>query len=390
MKILFCSTGSAGHRLPMLPLAEAFVRRGHDVAWATAPDALPELTGRQFALFPAGLTMSGARQIYRQRWPEAAFLRGEALSAHTFPRLFGGVVAPAMLADLELILDRWQPAFVINEAAALAAPLACKRKGFKHVTHGFGLRLPPPHLASAMQEFGALWASADGPPPADGRLYEHLYLDIAPPGLSHSLAPTIPRSLLLRPASPRIREIMALPTSLRHMLSGSNRPLIYLSFGTVFNHSEALGMAAAALARLDATAIVTVGRDGDPGSLGGLPANVHVEPYVDQARLLPFCDAVVSHAGAGTLLGAAAHGLPQLLLPQAADQFRNAQAIATAGAGRMLRPEQLSVDLIESGLRDILGSTEVPMAARRLAGEILAMPSAEAVAAEIESFMDAT
>lgn len=269
VKILFCSTGSAGHRLPMLPLAEAFVRRGHDVAWATAPDALPELTGRQFALFPAGLTMSGARQIYRQRWPEAAFLRGEALSAHTFPRLFGGVVAPAMLADLELILDRWQPAFVINEAAALAAPLACKRQGFKHVTHGFGLRLPPPHLASAMQEFGAFWASADGPPPADGRLYEHLYLDIAPPGLSHSLAPTIPRSLLLRPASPRIREIMALPTSLRHMLSGSNRPLIYLSFGTVFNHSEALGMAAAALARLDATAIVTVGRDGDPGSLGG-------------------------------------------------------------------------------------------------------------------------
>ena len=387
MRVLFCSTGSVGHRLPMLPLAGAFVRRGHDVAWATAPDALVELAGRGFALFPAGLGTAEARQIYRRRWPEAKLLRGEVLSAHTFPRLFGGVVAPAMLGDLETIVERWQPALVINEAAALAAPPACRRRGIRHITHGFGLRLPPPHLAAAMEEFGSTRAGADGSPAADGGLYDHLYLDIAPPGLSPSFVPAIRRALHLRPGSPGIRESHRLPAALRHLLEDSSRPLVYLSFGTVFNHSESLRMAAVALARLDVNLVVTVGRDGDPASLGRLPANVHVEPYLDQASLLPFCAAVVSHGGAGTLLGAAAHGLPQLLLPQAADQFRNARAIAAAGAGRMLPFEQLSADLIESALRELLESAGVQTAARRIAGEIRAMPSAETVATEIEGFM---
>ena len=70
---------------------------------------------------------------------------------------------------------------------------------------------------------------------------------------------------------------------------------------------------------------MAVGPQVEPASLGEQPAHVQVEPWVDQAEVLDRCTAVVSHAGSGTFLGALARGLPQLCLPLAADQFRNAE-----------------------------------------------------------------
>jgi hypothetical protein len=93
----------------MIPLARALVRRGHPVAWSTAPDALADLAPLGVVAFPAGHTTCAARRLYRSTWPEAQTLDGEALGAHTFPRLFGGVIAPAMLPDLSRAVERWKP-----------------------------------------------------------------------------------------------------------------------------------------------------------------------------------------------------------------------------------------------------------------------------------------
>jgi UDP:flavonoid glycosyltransferase YjiC (YdhE family) len=384
MRVLFCSAGSAGHMRPMRPLAHAFRQRGHDVGWATAPDALDELDGFGVEPLAAGLPMTTARQRYRQRWPEARVLRGEALSAHTFPRLFGGVVAPSMLDDLDRIVSTWQPDLVINESAALAAPLVCVRRRVRHVTHAFGLRVPPSHLRAAMAEFGSCWEAAGQAAPADGGLYRHLYLDIAPPSLQPAPAHAAVPTQALSPATPPATDRHALPAALERALSAARRPVIYLSFGTVFNRHEALHSAARALAALDAQIVVTVGHDGDPASLAALPAHVHVERHVDQDALLSRCAAVVSHAGAGTMLGAAVHGLPQLLLPLAADQFRNAAAVAATGAARVILPPQMSVEAVADGVRALLASAPMRASAGRLAAEIAAMPSALEVAASLE------
>ncbi|MDQ1424988.1 MAG: hypothetical protein QOD72_2486, partial [Acidimicrobiaceae bacterium] len=58
--------------------------------------------------------------------------------------------------------------------------------------------------------------------------------------------------------------------------------------------------------------IVTVGGANDPAALGDRPANARVERYIPQSLLLPSCDAVISHAGSGTMLSALTCGLPQL------------------------------------------------------------------------------
>lgn len=384
MRVLFCSVGGAGHWRPLLPLASALLGRGHGVAWATAPDALPDLTLAGLERFAAGPSMPAARQAYRARWPEALVLRGEALASHTFPRLFGAVIAPAMLADLAAVVDRWQPDLVINEVAALAAPLVCVQRQIRHVTHGFGLLPPATHLAAAMQGFGAAWQAAGLSAPGDAALFRHLYIDIAPPSLQKAAAGAAVRTQALSPAGMRRGPGQALPVPLQRLLDGARRARVYLSFGTVFNNSGALAAAVQALATLDVQAVVTVGQDGDVGRLGRLPSNVHVERYVDQAALLASCDAVVSHAGAGTLLGAAAQGLPQLLLPQAADHFRNARALAAVGAGRLIEPEQLTAGAVAQGLQQVLASASIRAAAQRLAAEIAAMPTAEDVSACLE------
>lgn len=113
---------------------------------------------------------------------------------------------------------------------------------------------------------------------------------------------------------------------------------MYVTLGTVFNRSELLRLLLEGLDGM-VSALVTTGRNVDPQSLGSLGPNVRVERFVPQAHVLPHCAAVVAHAGAGSVLGALAHGLPLVLVPQGADRFDNAARCAAAGAAVVLRPE---------------------------------------------------
>jgi MGT family glycosyltransferase len=230
-----------------------------------------------------------------------------------------------------------------------------------------------------MREFRKAWPAAGQLPPDDGGIYRHLYIDIVPRRLQAQSAHEPERSLALSPASFASEGAARLPPGWDRLLAGSARPIIYLSFGTVFNQGPAFGVATRALARLDVTLVVTTGAAADPQRLGSLPSSVLVHEFVDQQALLPLCSAVVSHGGAGTMLGAAAHGLPQLLLPQAADQFRNAQALALTGAGAALTPEQCTEAAVAAGAEAMLNGESMRQAARELADDISRMPGASDV-----------
>ena len=95
-----------------------------------------------------------------------------------------------------------------------------------------------------------------------------------------------------------------------------------------------------------------------------------------QDEVLGQVDLVVHHGGAGTTLGAAAASVPQLLLPQAADQFRNAEAVAAAGVGRGL-PDVLAepAGTIRAVAEALLSDGAERDAVRKLAAEIAAMPA---------------
>jgi UDP:flavonoid glycosyltransferase YjiC (YdhE family) len=117
---------------------------------------------------------------------------------------------------------------------------------------------------------------------------------------------------------------------------------------------------------------------------------VIVEQYVPQADVLPFCDAAVSHGGAGSTLAALAHGLPILLLPQGADQFDNAASAAASGAAAVLKPEAVTATAVTAAVRSPLDEPPYSAAAKSVALDIASMPSPEVVVAALTDFASAT
>ena len=103
--------------------------------------------------------------------------------------------------------------------------------------------------------------------------------------------------------------------------------------------------------------------------------------------MLPRSAAVVSHGGSGTTLGALAHGLPLVLVPQAADQFDNASRAEAAGAAIVLRPGEVTAASVSAALERVLGKPAFAQAARRLAAEIEAMGTVEETAGAVEEYV---
>jgi MGT family glycosyltransferase len=132
--------------------------------------------------------------------------------------------------------------------------------------------------------------------------------------------------------------------------------------------------------------LLTTGWQNDPGELSAIPANATVERFVPQNEILPRSALIVTHAGSGSMLGALAHGIPLLAVPHAADQFENAAAVAAAGAGRVVMPDDLTENAIREAAVALLDDPSYRAAARGVAAEIDSMPSAAEVADSLSAF----
>ena len=218
-------------------------------------------------------------------------------------------------------------------------------------------------------------AGLEAPPYAG--CFTSLYLDICPASVQGVPLGHVPAVQALRPVGDRRPTEGELPA----YLVDDGRPLVYVTLGTVQNHLPMLRPVVTALARLDVRLLVTVGPDGDPATLGDQPPNVTVERWVEQAVVLRHCAVVVSHAGSGTFLGTLAEGRPQLCLPQAADQFRNAAGGVRAGAALALAPDEITGEAVCGAVTRLLDEDAFGRGARAVATEIAAMPApAEVVA----------
>ncbi len=365
MRVLFSSTSGHGHVIPMLQLALAFRAAGHDVLWATAAQATPLVAATGIEVVPAGAHGEEELALRGGVLRQAADLPGDQRAPFVFPRMFGAALAPRMAADLLPLAREWRPDLLVHEHAELAAPLVGAVCGLPSVTHSFGTAVPVPILDDTRRRLAGLWEAHGLEVPAYAGCFRAGYLDICPPSVQTTPVDHVPDVHPLRPVDVPPAAERDAPTE----------PLVYVTLGTVHNDPQVLREVVSGVAGLPARVLVAAGPQVDPTSLGEQPAGVVVESWVDQAAVLGRATAVVSHGGSGTFLGALAHGLPQLCLPRAADQFRNAEGGARAGAALVLGPPDLTAAAVRTAGERLLADDGLRGAAGRVAAEIAAMPS---------------
>lgn len=85
------------------------------------------------------------------------------------------------------------------------------------------------------------------------------------------------------------------------------------------------------------------------------------------------------------MLGALAHGLPQLMLPQGADQFIDADAATTAGVALSLAPDEVTAGSVAASAARLLAEPGFAASAAAVRAEIDAMPDADAVLSDLSA-----
>ncbi len=375
MRVLISSTPGIGHVIPMLPLALAAHEMGHDVLWATPADAVDLVRAAGVHATPAGASPEARQEQMRELRAGSLRVPPEQRAAWMFPRMFGAALTPPMLEDLLPLAREWQPDLLVHEQGELASPVVGELLGVPSVTHAFGGAVPGPFVEEAGALIAHLWEAQGLTVPDHAGCFTSLYLDICPASVQGVATDHIPRRQALRPVTASASTTTALPAYLEE----GDRPLVYVTLGTVANDPATLAAVVRALSGGPYRLLVALGPGADPDALGQQPDHVHVETWVDQPLVLDHCAVVVSHAGSGTFLGALARGLPQLCLPQAADQFRNAAAGARAGAVLSLTPDEMDADAVSEAVARLLAEDAFRDAAAVVAEEIRAMPSPEEV-----------
>jgi UDP:flavonoid glycosyltransferase YjiC (YdhE family) len=373
MRILFSSLPTHGHTYPLVPLAGAARDAGHDVLFATGEFFHPVLKSFGMDTVAAGIGIyqafveANGGEVHRTAL--AAERRTELIGA-----VFGAVLPRAFVTDLVPLLDRLRPDLVVHEAGNLGGFFAAKLAGIPGICHGFGRvagRTADFPIHDSLTAFAAE-LGVDFPDAARGG--GDPYLDICPESVQDAgFLATAANRIPLRPVP--VNEPGELPAWVLSRAGG--RPLVYLTLGTAFGAIPVLKEAIDGLSAIDTDVLVAAGPTIDVDALGGVPANVRVEKWVPQADLLPHADLVVHHGGSGTTLGALANGVPQLVLPQGADQFGNAEAVVERGAGARLLTGDQTAEAVATKVKTLLTDDQAVTVARAVAAEIAAMPSPE-------------
>ena len=377
MRVLFSCMPWEGHFRPLLPLAHALSARGHEVAFAAAAVWEPRAEEEGFPLLAAGMTREEGVVLFAPFREKIFKLPPEERRTHQFSILFARFHAPAKLPEVISVARSWRADAIVYDSCDLAAPIAAAALGLPSVNHSFGAMIPLAALDASREYLEPLWRGEGLEPDPDAGAFRGLFVDLAPP----SFAWEQPRGRVVR-----LRPVPDTTASPPAWLDELEPPLVYVTMGTVYNQPELFRPLLDGLNGYG-SALVTVGRNVEPDALGSLPPRVRVERFVPQAHVLARAAAVVSHGGSGTTLGALAHGLPLVFVPQAADQFDNAARAEAAGAAVVLRPGEVTAESVRAALGRVLGERAFAEAARAIAAEIEEMDTVDEAATAVEEFI---
>jgi UDP:flavonoid glycosyltransferase YjiC (YdhE family) len=380
VRVLVSTTGGVGHIFPVIPLALELQRQGHDVIWATASGSCSVVERVGIATSPAGLMPAERAQRFFQNSPNAFAVPPRERRPVAFAGLFATTAGPVMMEALLPLFEEFKPDLVVHETSEHASSPIATSKDIPSVTVAFSGELPGPVLAAGVVAAAPLWSRFGLDVPPDLGLYTHAYL--------HPFAPPLGQ----RPPGSTIHDMQPcgvagqshdLPDWLESM--GTERPLVYATYGTENGPQGPWKAIISALASVDVDAVVTVGRSVDLDPLRAMvaeltPGRIRIESYIPQAPLMERAALVISHAGAGTMLAAGVAGVPQIAMPVGADQFENTDAFVGAGVAVAIEDDEIDPTTIVDRLKLLLEDGAYKECSGVLSRAFAEMPSPESIA----------
>lgn len=380
MRVLFTTWAWPSHLYPLVPPAWALRAAGHEVLVASQPGLLSEIVRTGLPAASVGHDVDAVEMVRGYLLPSETVQGGAAPRTGKGPRAMQMFLAHAesMADDLVALARQWRPDLVVSEPTAFAGPVAAAAVGVPSARLLYGtdlmLRARPllPELlaplaarygVTELDPFGV--ATIDPLPvslqvPADYRRLPVRYVPYNGPGP--------------RPAP----------------LPDHDRPRVCVTWGhTMAKLDPARFLAGQVLAALHGTGVELVAAvSADQRRLlGALPPDVRVVVDTPLDHVLPHCDLVVAHGGAGTVLTSLHHGLPLLMLPQLPDHAGHAARVVAAGAGEVLARDDATPEAIRDEVDRLLKDGPERAAARRLQQEMHRQPTPAALAAGLETLV---
>lgn len=163
-----------------------------------------------------------------------------------------------------------------------------------------------------------------------------------------------------------------------------DRPLVYISMGTVINdRPDFYHKCIDALKDLEIDVLISCGKTVEISSLGELPENVKVCPYVDQLDILSRASAFITHCGMNSVSESLYMAAPMVLYPQTNEQAAVARRVTEIGAGIPLKDD--SVNGIRKAVLDVIGTPAYAEAAQACSDDFRSCSGPSGAADFIES-----
>ncbi|WP_446041538.1 glycosyltransferase [Streptomyces sp. SID1121] len=387
MRLLFTSVPVQSHLAPLLPLVTAARDRGHEVLFVTGPDGVwhPEALG--LPAVAAGPPFAESAGRYRRAYPAdvLAGLSAEERVRHLLVHGLIEIAAAEMAGDVAEVVRTWRPDLVVAGPAERAGVIAAASAGVPYVLEDFG---PPRSAAFAEPGWRAVAEVVGRGGSGRGRRLDRVpCLEIWPASMrpDDTVAGGAAEWEFTERWPLRAEHVTPEPTRGPRPALLDGLPFektVYVTLGT--GHGNLPGVLETMIRALHGervNVVVTLGTNGDVARFAAQPPYVRVERYVPQKQLLPYVDMVVCHAGAGTVLGALAHGVPLVVAPLAADQYDIAAQVVRARVGLLADPGEaangggISADAVRHAFRTVAGEEGFRERGVGVAAEIAAMPS---------------
>lgn len=371
------SIAAHGHVRPSLEVIRELVARGHRVTYAIPPSFadLVAATGAEPRLFDSILSSDDDPEVW-----------GTELVDNMEPFLTDAIQA---LPQLAKAYEGDEPDLVLADITSYPSRVLARRWGVPHVQLSPNLvawegyeadvgdatfaELRSSARGAAFLDRFAAWVEENGMGMDERRF------------MGHPDRCVVLMTKALQPHADRVDESVytfvgsCKPVAADQDAEEWRRPegagrVLLVSLGSAFTKEPAFYRTCLdAFGGLDGWHVVLqIGKHVDPAELGTIPANVELHSWVPQLAILRQADAFVTHAGAGSAQEGLATETPMIAVPQAADQFMNAQALQGLGVARVVPREEATPDALRTALEELTGDPEVAAKAAAISREMAA------------------